>query len=242
MNRGPGLDARPDAQRKATFGAVVAHAAIPGLYAWAATVAGSAFARGTPWAAVVAGALAPVFLGAAAYAGRRWGPRARDASLWSFVIACATTWACAPATLGPRHMDWTRGASGVLGWSLFALAWAAPPLERPDFSASPVREPKMAARKPLARGDTTYLILGVLGTAAMQLVGWGTAPPERALLVRLVTLATGIAVLGAVAEVAGARHGTRPSRPPRIGLLRGLAIGAVFAALALGGLLTWRGG
>jgi hypothetical protein len=230
-----------DAQRRAVLSGSAVHASIPGLYAWAVTVAPSAYGRGVPWVATTAGSIAPLLLVAGAYSAGRLGPRSRDASLWSFVLTCAVTWACAPATLGARHIDWTRGASGMLGWCLFALAWAGPPLSPTESATPPVQEPKIVARRPLARGDTAYLALAVVAAASMQLVGWEAVPAERALLVRLVTLATGIGVLGAVAEVAAARHGTRPSGVGRIGLWRGLAIAVVLAAVALGGVLTARG-
>jgi hypothetical protein len=129
----------------------------------------------------------------------------------------------------------------MLGWSLFALAWAGPPLSPAEIGTPAVPEPKMVARRPLPRGDAAYLALAVVAAASMQLVGWEAAPAERALLVRLVTLATGIGVLGAVAEVAAARHGVRPSGVGRVGLWRGLAIVVVLAALVLGGVLTARG-
>jgi hypothetical protein len=112
-----------EAQRRATFSGSAVHASIPGAYAWAVTVAPSTYGRGVPWSATVAGSLAPLLLVVGA-CGWRLGPRSRDAMLWCFVLACAVTWACAPATLAPRHMDWTRGASGMLGGGLFALAWA----------------------------------------------------------------------------------------------------------------------
>jgi hypothetical protein len=216
-------------------------ASIPGVYAWAVTVAGSAFGRGIPWTATVTGLLAPLLLLGGVPAGARWGPRVRDASLWAFVLACAATWGSAPASLGPRYFDLGRAAAGVLGWGLFALAWAAPPIApvNPDLPSR--REPAMIARRRLPRGDAAYLAFGAIAAVAMQLIGWEVVQPERALLVRLVTLATGIGVLGAVAEVASARHTVRPTRPAKIGLLRAIAIGAVLTAIALGGLLMARG-
>jgi hypothetical protein len=214
------------------------HACIPGMYAWAVTVASSAFGRGSPWIAGLAGAMALVALVAGVPAGARWGARGRDASLWTFVLTCAVTWSLAPPSLSSHQFDWVRGAAGVLGWALFGLAWAAPPLSPVDATTTVRLEPGMAGRRPLPGGDALYLAFGAGAAGAMQLVGWGSGPPERALLVRFATLAAGIAVLGGIAEVAAVRFDTRRPRNSRIGVRRLLVWGTVLALLVFAGLLT----
>jgi hypothetical protein len=159
------------------------------------------------------------------------------------VVGCAATWSLNPAMLTPRHFDWTRGAAGVLGWGLFALAWAGPPVD--PMAAAPSAsggDAKLAARRRLPRGDAVYLMLGVLAAGALQCIGWDVSPPERALLVRCVALACGVALLGAAAEVAAARLGvTAPSRgrwPGRQEVRRLLVWAAVLVVLVLVGVLT----
>jgi hypothetical protein len=51
-----------------------------------------------------------------------------------------------------------------------------------------------------------YLGAGVLMAAALQAIGWTVVVPERAILVRVVTVACGIAVVGATTSAAVARH------------------------------------
>ena len=52
----------------------------------------------------------------------------------------------------------------------------------------------------------TILSIGALIASVLQVIGWRSGPPERAILVRLVAIACGLAVLGAATDVALARH------------------------------------
>jgi hypothetical protein len=85
------------------------------------------------------------------------------------------------------------------------------------------------------------MTLGAVLACGLQLVGWRSGPPERAILVRLVALAAGLAVIGASTSVALARHGrrSRPSRKERMRRsLPWLALLATLVALRLAFLLV----
>jgi hypothetical protein len=142
-----------------------AQAGIPGLYAWAITVAPAAWSRGAPLLAKVAAiigvlalttapliegagarpppasaegvrpAVAPVPKGLAIL--RSWtGPTwARVWSVWGFVLSSAIVWTLAPGALSSARLDGVRGVLGVVGWALFAFASAGPSL-RADPNAS----------------------------------------------------------------------------------------------------------
>ena len=130
-----------------------AQAAIPGLYAWAITVAPAAWSRGAPLGARIAALVgvlalttAPLVESAArgrqagaAVEGRHSGLKgvvhgwtgatwARAWSVWGFVLSCAVVWALAPAALSSARFDGVRGVLGVAGWALFAFASAGPAL------------------------------------------------------------------------------------------------------------------
>jgi hypothetical protein len=224
-----------------------AQAAIPGLYAWSITVAPAAWSRGAPLLAKVAAVLgvialvtAPLLEGAGsrspiepndgARQARRsglagWtGPtRARMWSVWGFVLSSAAVWALAPGALSSARMDGVRGALGMVGWALFAFASAGPSL-RADAEASAriVAGSSLKPRSALPRGDGAYVAGGVVLALAMQGVGWGIASPERAVLVRLVTVVCGVAVLGATTSIALARHTPRVRASRRLRLRRAL--------------------
>jgi hypothetical protein len=238
-----------------------AQASVPAVYAWGVTVAPVAWSRGAPLLAKVAAVAALGAIAVAVAGERRWGQRARAGGLWGFVLASAITWSAAPAALGPLRIDAPRGLAGMLGWALFAFTSAAPAAYvrpeddaedgvRPDdpsaedgpsrdVRADDEREPErpLTPRKVLAGGDAIYVAGGALLAAALQTVGWRGPSAERELLVRVVSLAAGIAVLGGATAVALARHQPRSTRSPRRRLRRSMALLVALALLALSGLL-----
>jgi len=175
---------------------------------------------------------------------RNWtGPQwARVWSVWGFVLSSAIVWALAPAALSSARLDGVRGSLGMVGWALFAFASAGPTL-RPDPSAAAriVAGTPLKPRSELPRGDGLYVIIGVAAALGMQGIGWGVPSPERAVLVRLVTIVCGIAVLGGFTSIALSRHVTRVPASRSVKVRRSLiwfvllvAVGAVGAVLALG--------
>jgi len=216
----------------------VAQASVPGLYAWAVTVSPAAWSKGAPWVAKVAAIAGLLSLAGSAALEARSPRRARAVSVWGLGLTSSIVWLATPASLAPTHLDAARGITGIVGWALFAYAAAAPALKRP--ADSPLQlEAALKPRAKTRRGDMIYVAAGAIVAFALQLVGWRVLVPERALLVRLTTLAVGIAVLGASTDVALARHA---KRLPVAGRLRRRVfvtwtLAAAFVLLA--GLLFW---
>jgi hypothetical protein len=223
-------------QRLSAVGAA-AQASIPGIYAWGVTVAPAAWSRGAPLVAKIAAVAAVLALAGGVFGERLWGGRARTLSLWGFVLACALAWSAAPGALGPLRIDAPRGAAGMIGWALFALASAAPALQGRREEDRLVAGAELVPRKGLARGDAAYVTGGAVIAAALQVIGWRAASAERALLVRFVALAAGLAIIGAVTEVALARHAARVRRSRSRRLRRAMAALVVLAILGLTGVL-----
>lgn len=166
-----------------------------------------------------------------AWTGPTW---ARIWSVWGFVLSSAIVWTLAPSALSSAKLDGVRGALGVVGWGLFAFASAGPALRAdPEASSRIVAGSSLKPRSELPRGDGAYVAAGVVLALAMQAVGWGVPSPERAVLVRLVTVACGVAVLGATTSIALARHVPRVRAPRSIQLRRALPW-VVILALILG--------
>ncbi len=223
---------------------VSAQAAVPGLYAWAVTVAPAAWSRGAPLLAQIASVVgvialvtAPLVEGRAGrpepgearsrslLAFRSWSARtwARVWSVWGFVLSSALVWLLVPSALSSARMDAVRGALGMVGWALFAFASAGPALQRdPHAAGRIVASTSLKPRNELPRGDGIYVTVGVVLALAMQGVGWGVAVPERAVLVRLITVVCGIAVLGAMTSISLARHARRVPASRRVRLRRAL--------------------
>jgi len=245
-----------------------AQAAIPGLYAWAITVAPAAWQRGSPLFAKLASIIglialttAPLVENAGVAQNERkreefaappslrrpdrprgvavvttWtGPTwARIWSVWGFVLSSAIVWALVPGALSSARVDAIRGALGMVGWALFAFASAGPALRPdPDAEGRIVAGTPLKPRSELPRGDGVYVIAGVALALAMQVVGWGINVPERAVLVRLVTIVCGVAVLGATTSIALARHAARVPASRALRFRRSLPW-VVLLVLALG--------
>ena len=250
-----------------------AQAAIPGLYAWAITVAPAAWSRGTPLFAKVAAIVGVVALTTAPFiegAGlrappaapapgqerapaaaaktprgfallRSWtGPTwARVWSVWGFVLSSAIVWTLAPGALSSARLDGVRGALGVVGWALFAFASAGPSLRADaDASARIVAGSSLKPRSELPRGDGAYVAAGVLLALGMQSVGWAVPTPERAVLVRLVTVVCGVAVLGATTSIALARHATRSPASRGLRVRRALPWVVILALCVASGIVV----
>lgn len=263
---------RKTLERIASIGAS-AQAAIPGLYAWAITVAPAAWSRGAPLfskVAAIVGVLAlvtaPVVEGAgpaespdANASGRpppeganERGPRllerargwtgptwARAWSVWGFVLSSAIVWALVPSALSAARLDGVRGALGMVGWALFAFASAGPALRAdPSLAGRIVASTSLKPRSAMPWGDGAYVAVGVALALAMQAVGWGVAAPERAVLVRLVTVVCGVAVLGGTTSIALARHSTRVPASRRVRLRRALPWLVMLALVTASGVVV----
>lgn len=211
-----------------------AQAAVPGVYAFFVTVAPAAFGHGAGALAKPFAVLAILVLLGAAVAERRYPREARLVSVWGFTLTSALAWVFAGAPLAPTRLDALRGVTGMIAWGLFAYASAAPAYTKPK-AAAPREGAPLVPRAKLARGDGLYLAFGAFLALAIQLVGWRTASQERALLVRLVLLVSGIGLLGAVMSAALARH-ARASAAPAKRRLRPTATWTVAV------LLTWIAG
>lgn len=221
-------------ERVSAFGAA-AQSTVPALYAWGVTVAPVSWARGSSMVSKAAALLALAALALGYLGDKAWGGRARVVSLWGFVLSCALAWAAAPAALGPMKMDAPHGLAGMLGWALFALASAAPPLLGPR-EAVRITE-RLPARATFRRGDAVYVGGGAVLAAGLQAFGWRVGTPERALLVRLVAIAAGLGVLGVATELAIARHALRVVLPTPLRLRRSRWSILAVAVLALVGLV-----
>lgn len=214
-----------------------AQASVPGLYAWAVTVVPPAWARGASPLAKAAAVVALLTLGAGVAADRRWGG-ARAWAFWGFVGASAVSWLAARSGAGSNRFDAPGGVAGMLGWALFAFASAAPPLARDPSPASDLASRPAADRPPRhARGDVAYLAFGAIAATAMNLFGWRVPNEERALLIRCVALATGLAIIGASAQITLARYAPRVAVAAGRQMRRAILSLTVLAVLALVGLL-----
>jgi hypothetical protein len=149
-------------------------------------------------------------------------------------------WALAPSALLAVRFDAVRGTLGMVGWALFAFASAGPSLQADAHEMTrAVASTSLKPRSELPRGDGVYVAVGVALALAMQAVGWGVAVPERAVLVRLVTIVCGIAIVGGMTSIALARHSSRVAPSRRVRLRRALPWLVMLALFAGSGIVVW---
>jgi len=214
-------------------------AAIAGGYAWSVSVAPVAWQRGAPASAKLAAILAAASLLAGIVLERvspppPGGARIRPVVMWVFVLACAIVWLAVPEALEPARMNGTRGLASVIGWALFAHACAAPAVApAPEARV----EPGLVGRARISRFDGAAIVAAAIAALLLQVVGWSQAITERAVLLRVVTLACGLALVGGAATIASERHrvrrGGRAARAPVAWLA------ALVVLLVVGGAWVW---
>ncbi len=124
----------------------------------------------------------------------------------------------------------------MLGWALFGLTSAAP--IRPINGSPATRARPLSPRQVLAKGDELYLAAGALGALAIQAIGWRVTSVERALLVRFVVVASGLALLATSADLALARHKRRAQAPSSAQLRRATPHFVTLSVLAIAGVLS----
>lgn len=189
--------------------AIAASASVPGLYAWGVTVVPVVWGRPhVPVLANLGAILGPVILGFGAGFDRRLGGGLRSACLGAFTLACALSWASAAAP-GDVLLDTTHAVAGVLAWGVFALSWAAPPLEVLRDGPRVVRRVLPGGADTFPSGAFVNAAFGIAAALGLQFVALETKTPERSLLIRLGLVAGALAAAGAGAKIAVARLGRR---------------------------------
>ena len=187
-----------------------AQQAVAGLYAWAVTVAPAAYGRqggAQNWPATLAASLALVVLAYGTATARR------TFSLFVFCAACVVTWMSNPDALSPVHLGMPRAVAGMVGWALYAYAWAAPVVEPAEGPPARI-EAGPSARGGVAKGDAFYVLGAAVLALGLQLFGWDVEVPERAMFVRAMTLAAGVILLGLAGAHVATRHAPAPVVPP----------------------------
>jgi hypothetical protein len=175
---------------------------VPGLYAWAVTVAWPILVRPS-----VSLARSLVFLSVSALLcgsalSVRWPAPARILGVWSFVALCTGAWASAKLPAGAPLLDPVQGIAGSLGWALFALGWAsdgeavrraAGPSVRAERSFSPRSRPWSGA--PLV------VAFAIAAAAVLLGIAFWVSGRARASFAHAAAISGAVALVGAAAEI-----------------------------------------
>ena len=198
-----------------------------GVYAWGVTVALQAIAMPSVLSVAFSAASLLFLLAATALITRR-PVLARWLGIPLFCATSFATWVVTSDALSPARIDPTQGFSGSLGWTLYVLGWGGvrhAPGERADQPAIPLAGNHRMASATLLWGACTLAALGILA------MGWRSSQPDRAPLVQAAAVASALAIVVAVTDVASSR--ARGDRPARLRITPAVATLAVLGAVGL---------
>jgi hypothetical protein len=226
-----------------------AHLLVPGGYAWLATVAAPAAARGAPVIARASAMLALIALIAGPYLALARPRLGRAVGVVGFVALCMLTWLLLGSFVDIDRLEPFQAALGGLGWVAFAFGWGtlrnlgSVPEEHPNV----LEGAPLTARGELPRGALVVVTVSVLGALLCLTLAWRVERVEHALLAHGCAIGCAIALLTNGAKLAIVRSANTVERAPNrrfaaasrslAGLMLLLATGAVWALLVA--LLLW---
>lgn len=209
---------------------------VPGLYAWSLTVAPLAWRPGATLVTRAAVGLGLAALVASLVIGGERSDLSRRTALFGLTLASALAFVSAGPSSAPR--DPVTGVLGMVGWGVFALV-AASPMRWVATGPGDARVTLPSSRPRRGHRDGVALAAAALGALALQWPGWSPVAPERAVLVRVVTLVCACAFVVTVVEIDSATHAERAPRSVSARLGGAVVwLAALLLVLALGGVLA----
>ncbi|MFZ5890839.1 MAG: hypothetical protein ACOY0T_07275 [Myxococcota bacterium] len=212
---------------------------LPGLYAWATTVALPASALHAPWWARALAGIACVALLLSPFASVLRPSLGQALGIHAFVGASLGCWAAlhlAGFALAPQGVT---GAFGAFGWMLFAFAWGELRARRiPESDPHVVAGPPLSPRHSFRRSSEWVLALGTLGAGALLLLAWRVDRPNHAVLAQACALFLSLLVVAGATRVALER--VPRDLPSSADRYNGAASALAVLVLTLGlGLVFW---
>lgn len=176
---------------------------LPGLYAWAATVAlpstspevGS-YGRLTAFLALIALVLGPWVAPARPALGRVLG-------IHVFIGLSLATWAIALRAGASLASEPLRAALGGLGWMAYAFGWGelGRPLRVPEDDPAVLGGPPLPPRAELPRRASIVFGIGVAGALLLAALAWRVSRTPQTVMAHAVALAAGLWLIAASTQV-----------------------------------------
>jgi hypothetical protein len=184
---------------------------VPGIFAWAVTVAPCATGRGSTSFTWIPAFLGFACLVAGAFLVRDRPRLGRALGIWAFLLMSALTWVLNPTGIRTDRIDPIRAASGTFGWMLYGLGWGAPwrpgvhPEDDPRAQLHPKLEPR---RSPILRMPLAVAI-SAIGAVLALVLAWRGLDPNRALMMHGTALACAVALVTVASKVGLSQHQKR---------------------------------
>jgi hypothetical protein len=203
---------------------------LPGLYAWAVTVAWPVLARPSVASArTLVLVSVTALLSGSAVSIRRPVP-GRLLGVWFFLALCGGVWVSARFQARAPSLDPVQAIAGAFGWALFALGWAgdgAAPAARSVTSGNvagslpfPGGSSELRRRRYSPRSQAwpaaAWLVAFAIGAAAILLaLAFWVPGRARALFAHATAIAGAVALVGAAAEIASRHRSAGPTGEAR---------------------------
>lgn len=213
---------------------------LPGLYAWATTVATPAsshgatlFARALALAALIALTLGPLFAPARPELGRAFGIDA----FFGLSLACWVTLARSGVSLAPEPVP---GILGALGFMVYTFGWG----ELRGRGRDPEDDPRAILGEPLlprgvlGRRVAATLMLGSLGALLVTASAWATDRRVHAVMAHAIALGAAVLITTTAARLALTSLRSQAPDAQRLSRAAG-AISGLVIALCLGVFWLW---
>jgi len=212
---------------------------VPGLYAWALTVAHPAAQAGAPLSARITAFFALVALAAAPLFVRERPAFARLLGIFVFVAFSALSWSLLADELAVDRIDRLRAGLGALGWVLYAFGWGSfRGRGVPEDDPHVVPGAALTPRSRLSRVGLTLAVLAVAAALALGALAFRVDRREQAVLAHTVATALALLVLAVGARIALAQ-GTRLELAPASARLNAVAVPGAALAVLLGIGMIW---
>lgn len=176
---------------------------LPGLYAWAITVALPASAPHAPWWARLAAGLSVLCLVLSPLASGIRPMLGIALGLYGFVGSALLSWAALSLAGLPLAAHGLTGAFGAFGWMLFAFAWGELRARRiPENDPHVLAGPPLNPRHAFPRSAEWVLGFGTLGAGLLLLLAWRIDRPSHAVLGQACALLASLLLVAAATRVA----------------------------------------
>ncbi len=212
---------------------------LPGLYAWAITVALPSSAAHAPWWARAPAGLACVCLLLAPFAGALRARLDVALGLYGFLgcsLGCWVALSTSGLALAPHGLT---GAFGAFGWMLFAFAWGELRAKRvPENDPHVLAGAPLAPRQTFPRSAEWVLAFGTLGAGLLLVLAWRIDRPSHGVFGQAAALLSSLLVTAGATRVALERQ---PRELPTSGQRYNAAAASIAVLLlALGlGMIFW---
>lgn len=213
-----------------------ANVLLPGLYAWATTVALPAASAQATLPVRLAALSALLCLAPGALLWSRFPKLGHALGIHAFVGCCIVAWALLRRDGVPLGVQGLEAAFGAVGWVLYAFGWGELSARRrvPERDPHVIAGAPLAPRNPWSRSAEAILALGIAGSFVLLFLSFRVARAPHSVMAHGVWVLLTVLLVSSAARVALGRGPRRMGGDRERLNAAAAALAALFVALALG--------